>query len=188
MTKTGSPKQPGKGSNSRERSLKIAIIDLPANDEELIRQTAQLLVITFKEHWPLAYPDLDSAFEDIGESFAPERISRIAVNEQGSVVGWIAARPQYHTTGWELHPLAVHPQYQGQGIGRSLVTDLENELRKRGGVTLYLGSDDEDNRTSLGGRDLYPDLMQQIANIKNLKGHPYEFYQKMRFHDHRRHS
>jgi aminoglycoside 6'-N-acetyltransferase I len=33
--------------------------------------------------------------------------------------------------------------------------------------------------TSLGGADLYRDLWQQIANIVNLKGHPYEFYMKL---------
>jgi aminoglycoside 6'-N-acetyltransferase I len=33
--------------------------------------------------------------------------------------------------------------------------------------------------TSLGGRDLYPNVLEHAANIQNLAGHPYEFYQKV---------
>jgi aminoglycoside 6'-N-acetyltransferase I len=44
---------------------------------------------------------------------------------------------------------------------------------------LMLGSDDQDNMTSLSGVDLYQNTWQHIANIQNLKGHPYEFYQKL---------
>jgi len=32
--------------------------------------------------------------------------------------------------------------------------------------------------TSLAGCDLYENLREQIAHIQNLKGHPYEIYQK----------
>jgi aminoglycoside 6'-N-acetyltransferase I len=42
-----------------------------------------------------------------------------------------------------------------------------------------LGSDDETNMTSLGGVDLYEDLWTKSANIKNIKNHPYSFYEKM---------
>ena len=40
-------------------------------------------------------------------------------------------------------------------------------------------ADDEDNRTSVGGVDLYPNVLEHLANIKNLHRHPYEFYQKL---------
>jgi aminoglycoside 6'-N-acetyltransferase I len=33
----------------------------------------------------------------------------------------------------------------------------------------------------LGGVDLYPNVWEHIANIKNLGRHPYEFYQKVGF-------
>ena len=32
--------------------------------------------------------------------------------------------------------------------------------------------------TTLSGVSLYPNPWEHIASIKNLKGHPYEFYQK----------
>ena len=44
-----------------------------------------------------------------------------------------------------------------------------------------LGTDDEIGQTSLGGVDLYPDIAGQISAIRNLHGHPYEFYQKCGF-------
>ena len=33
--------------------------------------------------------------------------------------------------------------------------------------------------TTLSNVDLYADVPGYIANIRNLKGHPYEFYQKL---------
>jgi aminoglycoside 6'-N-acetyltransferase I len=80
---------------------------------------------------------------------------------------------------WELHPLAVQPSNQGQGIGQALVKDLEAQVRFKGGLTMTLGTDDEDNMTSLSDADLYEDLWEKIRGIRNLKKHPFEFYQKI---------
>jgi aminoglycoside 6'-N-acetyltransferase I len=57
--------------------------------------------------------------------------------------------------------------------------DFEDQVRLRGGLTIVLGSDDEDNMTSLSNVDLYEDLWDKIKNIRNLKNHPFEFYQKL---------
>ena len=111
----------------------------------------------------------------------PDRISRIAIDESGTVLGWIGGIRQYDGNVWELHPLVVKPGYQGQGIGRALVTDLEEQVRERGGLTLWLGTDDEDDMTTLAGVNLYPNVWEHVAQIKNLRGHPYEFYQKLGF-------
>jgi len=54
-------------------------------------------------------------------------------------------------------------------------------VRARGVLTLWLGTDDEDDRTTLSRVDLYPDPLEHLARIRNLRGHPYEFYQKMGF-------
>jgi aminoglycoside 6'-N-acetyltransferase I len=35
--------------------------------------------------------------------------------------------------------------------------------------------------SNLSGVDLYPDVWPHIANIRNLHGHPFEFYQKCGF-------
>jgi aminoglycoside 6'-N-acetyltransferase I len=44
-----------------------------------------------------------------------------------------------------------------------------------------LGPDDEFDKTSLSHVDLYDHLWERIANIRNLKNHPFEFYQKQGF-------
>ena len=58
---------------------------------------------------------------------------------------------------------------------------LEARVQEQGGVTLFLGTDDENYRTSLSGKDLYPDVLTHLAGIKNLKNHPFEFYLKVGF-------
>ncbi len=156
------------------------IITLPLDNEPLIKKTARVLYDAFKEQ-PPAWPTMEAATEEVRESFIEGRISRIAIDGNGAVLGWIGGQPIYDGHVWELHPLAVAPHAQGRGIGRELVEDLENQVARRGGMTLWLGSDDEDCRTSLGGIDLYPNPLEHLANIKNLRGHPYEFYQKLGF-------
>lgn len=95
------------------------------------------------------------------------------------VLGWIGGLPDYDGNVWELHPLVVHPDHQNQGIGRALVADFEQQVKERGALAVRLGSDDEDDMTSLSGVDLYNNLWDKIANIQNLKRHPYGFYQKL---------
>ena len=91
----------------------------------------------------------------------------------------VGAIPQYGITAWELHPLAVSKKWQGQGIGTKLCTALENELKNCGCCTIYLGSDDEFDKTTLANTNLFDDLYSKIKNIRNLERHPYEFYQKI---------
>jgi aminoglycoside 6'-N-acetyltransferase I len=157
------------------------IVDLHPEDEAAIEQVARLLVESFAAHWPEAWPDMESALEEVRESFEADRISRIALDEDGTVLGWIGGISQYRGHVWELHPLVVSIRHQGQGIGRALVADLEDRVRERGGLTILLGSDDVDYQTTLSGINLYPNVCEHIANVRNLKGHPYEFYQKLGF-------
>lgn len=161
--------------------MKIQILDLSADDELKIEQIAQLLVESFRQDWPDAYPNLSVALAQVREFFETDRISRIAIDDQGEVVGWIGGTPQYDGHVWELHPLVVKAECRRQGIGRSLVMDLEAQARERGGITLWVGSDDENNLTTLSGIDLYPDVWEHISKIRNLRGHPYEFYQSVGF-------
>ncbi len=159
----------------------MQIVDLRPDDGEATHQAAALLVEGFKEHWPNAWPDMSAALKEVQASFGPDRISRVAVDKDGSVLGWIGGISEYDGHVWELHPLVVHPDRRGKGIGRALVTDLEEQVRQRGGLTLCVGTDDEDNMTTLGGVDLYPNVVGHLASIRNLCGHPYQFYQKLGF-------
>ncbi|MBS5800941.1 MAG: GNAT family N-acetyltransferase [Clostridiales bacterium] len=74
--------------------------------------------------------------------------------------------------------VAVEPSYQSKGIGTKLVAALEEEVYKQGGIMIYLGTDDEDGKTSLSEGDLFEDTYEKIKNIRNLDGHPYAFYEK----------
>jgi len=161
--------------------MNVQITDLRAGDEPEIQQVARLIVEGFKEHWPDAWPDLNSALQEVQESLVADRISRIAVGHSNQVLGWIGGIKHYDGNVWELHPLVVGTEFRRQGIGRSLVADLAAEAKNRGGIVLWVGTDDEDNQTTLSGINLYPNVWEHIAKIRNLRGHPYEFYQKMGF-------
>ena len=159
----------------------MRIVDLSVNDTAAKQQAAQILFDAFKENWPNAWPDLDAALAEVDESLGADHISRIALSEEGQVLGWIAGIREYDGQAWELHPLAVHPDFQGQGIGSQLVKDLEEQVRARGATTIYLGTDDENNMTSLGGANLFPNVLEKLSRIKNLRHHPFGFYQKLGF-------
>jgi aminoglycoside 6'-N-acetyltransferase I len=161
---------------SRERA-QIEIADLEPGDEHGILAVADILVESFK-HIPGCLMTLEDAFVEVRASFGPGRISRKALDESGHPAGWVGGIEQYHGHAFELHPLAVRPSARGRGIGRALVADLEHQARERGAVMVYLGTDDEFGGTSLYGRNLYPDVLGSAARIRNLKSHPYEFYQK----------
>jgi aminoglycoside 6'-N-acetyltransferase I len=155
------------------------IISLTRENEYVIKQAAQLMVDAFCEHWPGAWPTLEDGLQEVNEMLDEQRICRVALDEEGNLLGIIGGIPQYDGHVWELHPLAVQPAIHGQGIGRALVEDFEEQVRSRGGLTITLGSDDEDNMTSLSNVDLYENLWDKVRNIRNLKNHPFEFYQKM---------
>lgn len=155
------------------------IFTLLPDNQPIIHQAAQLLVDAFREHWPDAWNTFDDGMEEVREMLEAERICRAAIDEDGNLLGVIGGIPGYDGHVWELHPLAVQPSMQGRGIGRALVEDFEEQVRQRGGLTITLGSDDEDGMTSLSDVDLYENLWDQIKNIQNLKRHPFEFYQKL---------
>lgn len=149
------------------------------NEDGLVRQTAELLVVEFSNTGTDSWKTIESASEEVLESLGEGRISRIATDEHDKVLGWVGGIEEYDGNVWELHPLVVRGDFQGKGIGRALVQDFESEVKKRGGMTIRLGTDDENNRTSLAGLDLYPDVLKHLSEIKNLRRHPFEFYQKL---------
>ena len=161
--------------------LEVKIITLSSDNEQTIEQVAILLIEGFKAHSPNAWPNMTSALEEVRESLGEDRISRIAIDHNGEIIGWIGGLNQYDGNVWEIHPLVVKPNRQGSGIGRQLVRDFEDIVRKRGGLTIWVGADDEDNMTTLAGVDLYPNVLEHLAQIRNLRHHPYEFYQKLGF-------
>lgn len=156
----------------------MQIIDLQADDTERIEQAAAILT----DQLTIGYPTLEEARAEVREALAPERICRVALDADGTVLGWIGGIPLY-SHAWELHPLVVRGDRQRQGIGSALVRDLEDLVRARGALTLFLGSDDETDATTVGNIDLYPDVLRHGAAIRVRPGqrHPIDFYRKHGF-------
>ena len=159
----------------------MKILNLHKDDTGLIRQAAALLVEGFKDTGSASWPDMAAGLKEIEESLQPGRISLAAIDDTGEVVGWVSGISEYDGNAWELHGLVVKTEYRGRGIARALVAELENQVMKSGGTTIYLGTDDENCRTSVSGIDLYPDVLEKLANIKNPGNHPFGFYQKVGF-------
>lgn len=143
-------------------------------------QTAELLYLAFRDR-AAAWPSIESAREEVIKSLTPGKLSRIAIDDGGQVIGWIGTQPQYDGAVWELHPLVVAEQLRRHGVGRALVTDLESAIVARGALTLWLGSDDEIGETSLSNVNLYEDLPAQSLAFQSGGNHPYEFYRRLGF-------
>ncbi|MFN8421537.1 MAG: GNAT family N-acetyltransferase [Anaerolineae bacterium] len=159
----------------------IHIVDTHGQPTVILDQIAQMLVDSFREHWPTAWATLEEAQQEVRDLLVEDNICLVALNEAGEAVGMVGGLPEYEGNVWELHPLVVRIDQQGRNIGRQLVMALEAEVIQRGGLTIQLGSDDEDNMTSLSQGDIYDDLYGKMRDIRNLKRHPYEFYQKLGF-------
>ncbi len=159
----------------------MRIINLTAENSRAVEQTAMLLVEGFRATGSASWTNLEDALSEIRDSFQPDQISRVAVDEAGNVQGWIAGTEEYDGHVWELHLLVVREDCRRQGVGRALVLDFEKEVALRGGSTIFPGTDDEVFRTSVGGVDLYPNVLDKLHTIRNLRQHPFEFYQKAGF-------
>lgn len=157
------------------------ITDLTASHSDLVEETAKLLHRSFLDR-AAAWPTLTEARKEVEESLQPGRISRVLLDTSEQVIGWIGGlQAGYEGRVWELHPLVVDESHRRRGHGRTLVEDLERIVSERGCTTLLLGTDDENHETTLGGSDLYDDIPGAIRDIRNLKGHPYEFYLRLGF-------
>ena len=150
----------------------IDVRKLTMKDEILINDIEKMLIDAFPEKTKGKW------YKCIIESLMDDRISIIAVLDN-QVVGFIGGIRKYNGFVYELHPLIVKKDFRKKGIGRLLIQALEEEVKNRGGLTVWLGTDDEDDATSLSQVDLYENTCDHIKNITNIKNHPYEFYQRL---------
>lgn len=156
------------------------IEDLAAADDTRIEGAAKLLHAAFA---PLGvWTTIPEARQEVVNSIAPDRISRVAVADDGVVIGWIGAIREYDGSVWQLHPIVVDEARRRRGVGRALIHDLETLLVARGGLTLWAGSDDLAGETSLGEIDLYAALPQAFSEVRSWGRHPLPFYRRLGFH------
>lgn len=142
-----------------------------------------MLFAAFRETSPLSWPTPAAAKREVVRATRRGKIVLVALRADGKVAGWVGALPTDGYPGgvWEPHPLVVDPSCRGEGIGSALVVELEGQIRRRGGKTLWLGTDDENGRTSVACRDLYPRPLRELLAIRNFGKHPYGFYRKAGF-------
>jgi aminoglycoside 6'-N-acetyltransferase I len=159
--------------------MRPAIVALEPDAADRIEQCAGLLHAAFAGR-SAAWPDLHSARAEVVASLDPGGMSRVWLDGE-RVVGWIAGQAQYEGHVWELHPLVVAEGHRRRGIGRALVEDLELVAAARGGLTLWVGADDENGETSLAGRDLYERLPDAFREVTARGAHPYGFYHRLGF-------
>jgi aminoglycoside 6'-N-acetyltransferase I len=147
------------------------IRELKHEDKQFLTEAAELL----SEAFPHAYNF--HAQKEIERLLQPERVILIAVEDE-HLMGFVGAIPQYAKTGWELHPFVVKKGERLRGVGTMLLRALEKEVKAKGGITMYLGTDDEFGKTTLSNTDLYEDIFRKLIHVNNLDRHPFEFYKK----------
>lgn len=108
---------------------------------ESINSDNMRLLTELAELWLEAFPGYEcNPLDEIRECLSADRLAFAALDDERAA-GFVGAIPQYGVTGWELHPLMVAKDYQGRGLGSELLRLMEEAVRERGGITLYLGSD-----------------------------------------------
>jgi len=158
--------------------MPVTIYDLKPDDDEAIQQAAGIALAAF-DHVHFC-DTLDEAEGEVREALEPGKICLAALDETGEMLGWIGGLHNYALV-WELHPLAVHPRKQRQGVGRALVLALQERIAAAGGMTITLGTDDEFGGTNLYSRELYPEVLSAAQAIISIDDHPFIFYQKLGF-------
>ncbi len=155
----------------------LQILDLK-NDKEHIRMVAELLKDGFSDTGTECWQTIEECIKEVSDSLSENKISRVAFGPDRKLLGWAAGAPLYGNCTWELEVLVVDRENQKLGIGSGLLGDFESEVKLRGGLNIFLGTDDENFRTSIGGTELYPDPLTHLKFIQNIGGHPFGFYQK----------
>ena len=159
----------------------MLIVDLDLADDTMVGRVAQILVDAFAGTGTSSWRTLEDAVEAVREFADVDRVARVALDDNGTVLGWVGGIFGYGGRVLELHPLAVRPDRQRRGIGRVLVEELERIASERGVHTIWLGADDEADRTSLGGVDLWPNPLEHLHRLQDRTGHPMGFYLKCGF-------
>ena len=157
------------------RSMKIVEFGKLSNEQ--LQRAAELLVDAFN-HAPSAWGTIGDATVEVATFIGnPERIGFAALDDS-DLRGWIGGL-RYTPHAWELHPLAVDPKHQGQGIGTALVAALEMRACEEGVSTLWLGSDDDFGGTNLYAANVFPNVLEHLAQLAPATGHPFTFYRQL---------
>lgn len=162
----------------------MTIVNMDTLDRHQLGQAAQMLT----DELPLGWATLDDAMEEVvtlldKDAQEPGALFLAAIDSgTDEVIGWCGILPEYSGRVFELHPLVVRRDQQGKGIGKKLLSAIEAAAKEKGGLTLYLGADDEapGGETSFANVDLYDNLPRHI-NEFDPGQHQTAFYIKCGF-------
>jgi len=113
----------------------VTIRRMTADD---LGQTVEIDASAFAPLWRNSYPALQKAL--------PQALFATVAEKDGQIIGYQLSTP--NPLGAHIARLVVRKEAQGQGIGRSLLTDLFIQMRKRGLERLTVNTQD-DNVISL---------------------------------------
>jgi aminoglycoside 6'-N-acetyltransferase I len=159
--------------------MALQIIPFEQLSAAQLEAAAAILVRAFA-HQPATWRTAAEARAEVAKFFEDARRSALAAVDGEALIGWIGLIRTY-SHAFELHPVAVDPDRQRQGVGAALVRALEALARAEGALSLYLGADDDFGGTSLFGADPFPDLLGALARIEARAPHPLGFYRALGF-------
>jgi len=154
-------------------SIPHQIVELKHSDELWIDDISGFLYTCFRKYSPEWLPNLEASREEVKESFQQNRRSRVLL-KGGKVIGWISAFTDKHC--WEIHPIAVLPEEHRKGYGKLLVEDISTLAKESGAVSIWAGTGDETNSTSLSNLDLYQCMTKAIENFNAPTDHAANFW------------
>lgn len=167
---------------SKSVTPKLLIRPITHLDKDQHRAAATLLVQEFR-HFRSAWKTQNEAEREVADFLPPRAFSNghrawaaLSAEDQ-TVLGWVGAVDHYSSV-WELHPLVVASEVQGQGIGGHLLDVMETAAAQAGINTVVVSSDDDYGGTSLFGQDLYPDVLGHLQALTIKTHHPVSFYQR----------
>jgi aminoglycoside 6'-N-acetyltransferase I len=160
----------------------VRIVELREVGKRNLERAAKLLVEEFRIIAPRAWPDRQSAREEVSTALQNGKPALAALDVAGRLEGWVGAIPHYGGGVWEIHPLVVSAEFQGLGVGTSLLRQIEFLAHREGVRTLWVGADDEGGLTTLSGVDLYHNLPDHLARMDRQRPHPAGFYMELGFH------
>ena len=145
---------------------------LGQEDAALLRGVADLLVVGC----PSLYDgDLTQALADVVQ-FAPEDLSLVARDSEGTPIGWLHAEHFRGQASGEIKLVAVHPARRRQEVARTLVMAAEERMCATGCVTMLATVGDTRGRTSLYGIDVTEDAPGLLAAFHCHADHPAGFF------------
>jgi len=156
----------------------MQIIDMHTLNETQLVQAARLL----SDELPIGWPAPSEAMNEVRSRLEEDGDVYLAAVDGNAVIGFCGVLPQYDGHVFELHPLVVRHDWQRKGVGTALVSEIARIARERGGLTLWLGADDEKpgGETSLANADLYDDLPGKFRDFAPGT-HQSAFYLKLGF-------